>query len=48
MPDLKPIEHLWGILKRKVEQHNLSSKDQLKKCVSENGKTSGIFHAKEN
>ena len=34
-PDLNPIEHLWGILKRKVEQHNPSSKDHLKKCVSE-------------
>ncbi len=24
-PDLNPIEHLWGILKWKVEEHNVSN-----------------------
>ena len=34
-PELNPIEHLWGILKKKVEYHNPSSKEQLTKIVSE-------------
>ena len=29
--DLKPIEQLWGILKKKGKQHNPFSKEQLKK-----------------
>ena len=33
LPDLNRIEHLLGILKRKVEQHNPSSKTQLKNNV---------------
>ncbi len=28
-PDLNPIEHLWGILKRKVEERNVSNIHQL-------------------
>ena len=28
-PDLNPIEHLWGILKWKVEQHKVSNIHQL-------------------
>lgn len=37
-PDLNPIEHLWGILKRKVEERNPSSKEQLKKIISDEWK----------
>lgn len=33
--DLNPTVHLWGILKRKVEQHKPSSKQQLKEIASE-------------
>ena len=32
-PDLNPIEHLWGILKRKVEVHKVSSIHQLHDVV---------------
>ncbi len=28
-PDLNPIEHLWGILKWKVEEHKVPSIHQL-------------------
>lgn len=34
-PHLNPTEHLWGVLKRKMEQHNHSRKEQLKPIVSE-------------
>ncbi len=27
-PDLNPIEHLWGILKRQVEEHEVSNSHQ--------------------
>ena len=33
-PDLNPIEHLWQILKRKVEQHQCSNIQQLKDVIS--------------
>lgn len=39
-PKLNPIEHLWGILNRKAEQHNISSKEQLKKLPLKNDRTS--------
>ncbi len=29
-PDLNPIEHLWGILKQKVEERNVSNIHQLR------------------
>lgn len=29
-PDLNPIEHLWSILKTKIQQHNITSKESLK------------------
>ncbi len=28
-PELNPIEHMWGILKRKVEKHHVSNIQQL-------------------
>uniref|UniRef100_A0AAY5LDB2 Tc1-like transposase DDE domain-containing protein n=1 Tax=Esox lucius TaxID=8010 RepID=A0AAY5LDB2_ESOLU len=34
-PDLNPIEHLWGILKRKVEEHKVSNIHQLCDVVME-------------
>ena len=34
-PDINPIEHLWGVLKRKVEQRQPSSRSQLKEVISE-------------
>jgi len=29
-PDLNPIKHLWSILKTKIRQHNITSKEHLK------------------
>ncbi len=37
-PDLNPIEHLWGILKRKVEHHSPSSIQSLKEVILEEWK----------
>lgn len=37
-PDLNPIEHLWGILKRKVEKHKISNIPQLRHVVMEEWK----------
>ncbi len=37
-PDLNPIEHLWGILKRQVEHHSPSSIQSLKEVVLEEWK----------
>ncbi len=33
--DLNPIEHLWGILKRKVEECKVSNIHQLRDVVME-------------
>lgn len=32
-PDLNPIEHLWGLLKRRVRRHTISNKEDLKRCL---------------
>ncbi|CAI9567377.1 unnamed protein product [Staurois parvus] len=37
-PDLNPIKHLWGILKRQVEHHSPSSIQALKEVVLEKWK----------
>ncbi len=37
-PDLNPIEHLWGILKRQVEHHSRSSIQSLKEVILEEWK----------
>ncbi len=37
-PDLNPIEHLWGILKRQVEHHSPSSIRSLKEVILEEWK----------
>ncbi len=37
-PDLNPIEHLWGILKRKVEEYKVSNINQLQDVVMEEWK----------
>ena len=37
-PDLNPIEHLWGILKRKVEERKVSNIHQLRDVIMEEWK----------
>ncbi len=37
-PDLNPIEHMWGILKRKVEKHHVSNIQQLRDVIMEEWK----------
>ncbi len=37
-PDLNPTEHLWGILKRKVEKHHVSKIQQLRDVIMEEWK----------
>lgn len=34
-PDLNPIEHLWGILKRKIREHSVTSKTALKNALKD-------------
>ncbi len=43
-PDLNPIEHLWGILKRKVEdsEHKVFNIQQLCDVVKEEGKRTPV------
>ncbi len=38
--DLNPIEHMWGILKRKVENHHVSNIQQLRDVIMEEWKRS--------
>ncbi len=37
-PDLNPTEHMWGILKRKVEKHHVSNFQQLRDVIMEEWK----------
>ncbi len=37
-PDLNPIEHMWSILKRKVEKHHVSNIQQLHDVIMEEWK----------
>ena len=51
-PDLNPIEHLWGVLKRKVEKCHASNIQQLhdggvEEDPSNNLCSSGELHAQE-
>ncbi len=39
-PDLNPIEHLWGILKQKVEERKVSNIHQLRDIIIEEWKRS--------
>ncbi len=41
-PDLKPIEHLWGILKRKVEERKVSNIHQLCDVIMEEWKRTPV------
>ncbi len=41
-PDLNPIEHLWGILKRKVEERKVSNIHQLHDVVMEEWKRTPV------
>ncbi|CAH2004254.1 unnamed protein product [Acanthoscelides obtectus] len=34
-PDLNPIEHLWGLLKRKIRRHTFKNKEDLKRRLRE-------------
>ncbi len=36
--DLNPIEHMWGILKRKVKKHHVSNIQQLRYVIMEEWK----------
>ncbi len=41
-PDLNPIEHLWGILKRKVEERKVSNIHQLSDVLMEEWKRTPV------
>jgi len=41
-PDLNPIEHMWGILKRKVEERKISNIHQLRDVVMEEWKRTPV------
>ncbi len=41
-PDLNSIEHLWGILKQKVEEHKVSNIHQLRDVVMEEWKRTSV------
>ncbi len=41
-PDLNPIEHLWGILKQKVEERKVSNIHQLCDVIMEEWKRTPV------
>ncbi len=41
-PDLNPIDHLWGILKRKVEERKVSYIHQLRDVIVEEWKRTTV------
>ncbi len=41
-PDLNPIEHMWGILKRKVEKHHVCNIQQLRDVIMEEWKRTPV------
>ena len=41
-PDLNPIDHLWGILKRKVEERKVSNIHQLRHVIMGEGKRTPV------
>ncbi len=41
-PDLNSIEHLWGILKQKVEERKVSNIHQLRDVVMEEWKRTSV------
>ncbi len=41
-PDLNPIEYLWGILKRKVQERKVSNIHQLCDVIMEEGKRTPV------
>ncbi len=51
-PDLNPIEHMWGILKQKVEKHHVFNIQQLRDVIMDedarnNLSSSGELYAQE-
>ncbi|GBM33957.1 Transposable element Tcb1 transposase [Araneus ventricosus] len=46
-PDINPIEHVWDYLQLKINEHNISNKQELRKHLTEEWtKISGSFCAK--
>ncbi len=45
-PDLNPIEHMWFILKRKVEEHKVSNIHQLNDVIMEEWKRTPVATCK--
>ncbi len=41
-PDLNPIEHLWGILKQKVEECKVSNIHQLRDVIKKEWKRTPV------
>ncbi|GBO02304.1 hypothetical protein AVEN_119190-1 [Araneus ventricosus] len=46
-PDLNPIEKVWDHLQQKINEHNISNKQELRKhLIEESAKINGSFSAK--